>query len=619
MIRNLLILLLLVIASIFGFSWYHYHSVKNINSLTLEIEHFEDLQNINDPNKLIQSDLFKKLPQSQSNFGNIKTIQWFRFKLEAGLVPRELSLEITNHTINELELFELKNDTLISLGKTGDWYKFSQRPSPTKNFVYPINLDSYQKATYLLKVDKKDENLITEILLWNTNDFENSDQRTYFLWGFFVGIVLLIVMLSMIFGWLTKDPVYIWFTLYILGLSLRQLTDSGLGFQYIWYDFPIFNRPNPLLQALWLFLPTMLQFQQYFFELKKYHKKLYYLAEFFKYFFISLFCVFLILQLSGYVLNHNLYVLSAKIHSISSSLGTCVFLLIAIVHLRSKDILKRFFAIAILVQLLGFILVIVKNLLQQYQEKNLIMPESHIIYLWIFLIDMILFTYILSVRYRSSYNKNQQLQIGLIQVQQEVNQGVIDSLESEREQINLMLQSGVGDKLIEAQNQIKNLENTPLLSDSLKLIDKANQDLSKISKNLLPIEFAEKGLVQTVQELILKLNQTQKITFNYTVKGNETRLSTQKEVQIYRIISELINNILKHSAASIAQISFNYENQKLIVLTEDNGKGFEISKLDASTSGIGVKNLYSRVSYLKGEIKIDSGNEGTKITIEIPT
>lgn len=618
MTRNLIILLLLVISTIFGFSWYHFHSVKNINSLPLEIEHFQDQQNTTSPNQLITSHLFKKISPNQSNFGNTKAIQWFRFKLKSELVPKELSLEITNNSINELELFELKNNQLISLGKTGDWLKFSQRPSPTKTFVYPISLDSYQNATYLLKINKREENLVTNILLWNTHDFENSDQRTYFLWGFYIGIVLLIVVLNIIFGWLTKDPIYIWFTLYILGLSLRQLTDAGLGFQFFWYDFPIFNRPNPLLQALWLFLPAMIQFQQAFFELKKYRKKLFYISQFFKYFFFALFCIFLILQLTGFTITHNLYSLSAKIHSVSSLLATAVFLIIGFAHLRSDDILKRFFSIAILIQLLGFVLVIIKNLLQQYQELDLITPEPHIIYLWVFLIDLIFFTYILSVRYQNSHTQNQQLQIRLIQAQQEVNQGVIDSLESEREQINLMLKNGVGEKLIAAQNQIKNLESTALLTDSLKLIDKANQDLNKISKNLLPLEFAEKGFIQSVNELVLKLNQTQNISFNYAVKGEEQRISTQKEVQIYRIVSELINNILKHSGASEAKISFDYKPQKLIVLVKDNGKGFEISKLDDTESGIGVKNLHSRTRYLKGDVKIDSSQEGTTIKIEVP-
>lgn len=618
MTRKLTLLLLFSIVYIMVSSWYHYYSIKNIASLPLSIEYFEDKSENIEPKELIKSSLFKKMPQNKSNFGNVKFIQWFRFNLETDLVPKELSLEITNHTINELELFELKDSNFVSLGKTGDWYKFSQRPSPSKTFVYPIYLDSYQKGTYLLKIDKKQENLVTEILLWKTNDFENNDQRSYFLWGFFAGAVLLIMLLSIIFGWLTKDPIYIWFTFYVVGLALRQLADVGLGFQFFWYNFPDFNRPNSLLLALWLFLPSVFQFQQYFFELKKHHKIQFIICEVFKYFFIILFCTFLIFQLTGYTLTHNLYGLSARIHAIASSLGVVVFISVAVVQLRSEDRLKRFFSIAILIQMTGFMLVIAKNLLQQFQEINLLIPEPHIIYLMVFLIDMVFFTYILSIRYQSSHSQNQELNIGLIQVRQEVNQGVIDSLESEREEINLMLKQSVGDKLIEAQNQIKNLENTSLLSDSLKLINKANQDLSKISKNLLPIEFAEKGLVQTVHDLILKLNQTQKIAFNYTVKGKETRLSTQKEVQIYRIISELINNILKHSAASIAQISFNYENQKLIVLTEDNGKGFEISKVDENSSGIGVKNLRSRVSYLKGEINIDSGNEGTKIKIEVP-
>ncbi|NBA89045.1 hypothetical protein GVN16_24930 [Emticicia sp. CRIBPO] len=615
MTRNLVFLLLVVVLAISGLAWYHFDSVKTIKSLPLNLEHLEagDLP----PEVILKSSGFKAVVKQQLNYGYTENIHWFRFELEAGLVPRELSLEITNHVINNLELFEMKRDTMSSLGKTGDWYPFRHRPSPTKNFVYPIYLDSYEKAVYLLKIDKRYENLTTGINLWNTNDFENSDQRAYLLWGIFIGVVFLITVLNVIFGWITSDRIYIWFTFYIITLSLRQLADSGLAFQYIWPEWPAMNRPNQLLEMVWLFLVAMLKFQQYFFDLKNKHKVLYYLAQGFKYFFITGLLALLVLQISGFTSRVNIESYLIRIHTVASTLCTVLFFFIAAVGLRSADILQRFFAVAFFIQLIGFVFVIVQNLLN-YQSKGLFFIEAHIVYLLIFLIDMIFFVYILSVRYRNSHQRNQQLQIGLIQAQQDVNQRVIESLGSERGQINEMLAKGVGDLLLEAQNELKDVSKSAMLTDAVRLIDKAGQDLKQISLNLIPIEFAEKGLVKALNDMITGLNKTQKINFAFTVLGQEIKLTTAKEVQVFRIASEMINNILKHSEATKAEIKLDYKDKLLVLSASDNGKGFDLQELEHTSGGIGLKNFYSRASYLKAEINLSSGSDGTLVVLSIP-
>lgn len=615
MTRNLIFLLLIVVAAIAGLAWYHFDSVKTVSPQPLELSHMEAGELT--VAEVLESNDFKKIVNQKLNYGFTDKVHWFRFSLEAGLVPRELSLEISNHVINEVELFEIKNEYVYSKGKTGDWYPFRQRPSPTKTFVYPIYLDSYEKATYLLKLDKRHENLTTGIYLWNTNDFENSDQRAYLLWGILIGVVFLLTVLNTIFGWITSDKVYIWFTLYVIALTLRQLTDAGLAFQYLWPAFPDLNRPNQLLQMVWLFLVAMIQFQQYFFDLKHQQKWLFMIGQCFKYFFLAGIILLLVLQFSGVTRQYNLDLIMTRVHSVSSSLCTFFFFYIVGFGLRSKDILQRFFAAAFLIQLIGFVFVIVQNLMN-YQSKGVFFIEAHVVYLVIFLIDLIFFVYILSVRYRNSYQQNQALQIGLVQARQDVNKKIIESLSNEREQISETLQSSVGDKLEEARQQLNDTQNSPLLSDAVRLIDKAGQDLNQISLNLIPIAFAENGLVKTLEAMVSGLNRTQSIRFKFVMKGKEARLSTAREVQIYRIASEMINNILKHSEATKAEILLQYDEGNLLLCATDNGKGFDLQKLDETTGGIGIRNLYSRADYLKAGIKIDSDQKGTCIALTIP-
>ena len=83
---------------------------------------------------------------------------------------------------------------------------------------------------------------------------------------------------------------------------------------------------------------------------------------------------------------------------------------------------------------------------------------------------------------------------------------------------------------------------------------------------------------------------------------------------IYRIILELTNNIIKHSQATEGTIQLIHYNNHVEIMVEDNGKGFNNTKVD----GIGLSNVQSRVNFLQGNINIDTGNHGTTIMIRVP-
>lgn len=84
---------------------------------------------------------------------------------------------------------------------------------------------------------------------------------------------------------------------------------------------------------------------------------------------------------------------------------------------------------------------------------------------------------------------------------------------------------------------------------------------------------------------------------------------------LYRISNELLQNIVKHAEANEALISIAEQDGKIELIAEDNGKGMD---LNAPKSGIGLKNIRDRVTYLKGTLDLESNSSGTSITISIP-
>jgi signal transduction histidine kinase len=141
-------------------------------------------------------------------------------------------------------------------------------------------------------------------------------------------------------------------------------------------------------------------------------------------------------------------------------------------------------------------------------------------------------------------------------------------------------------------------------------------DLDRITRNALPVEFAEKGLAASLSELVEQLNGSQSVRFDFTMTGPKSFLSVAEEMHVYRIGTELINNVLKHAQATQTQVTLTCDADFVSLLVSDNGKGFTVNKRGTG-KGIGVQNLYARAQELGADVTIDSGAHGTTISVWI--
>lgn len=105
-----------------------------------------------------------------------------------------------------------------------------------------------------------------------------------------------------------------------------------------------------------------------------------------------------------------------------------------------------------------------------------------------------------------------------------------------------------------------------------------------------------------------------KIKINFDFAGDEISINKNVETHIYRIIQELVNNVVKHSKASVADVEINYDTPLITILVQDNGTGFSEVK---TSNGIGLSNIESRIRFLNAKIKKESNAEGTLFTILI--
>lgn len=205
----------------------------------------------------------------------------------------------------------------------------------------------------------------------------------------------------------------------------------------------------------------------------------------------------------------------------------------------------------------------------------------------------------------------------------------VDSLlkgqEEERSRLAKDLHDGLGGLLSGVKFSLSNMKNNLIVTPdnmavferSLDMIDTSIRELRRVAHNMMPEMLVNFGLDEALKEYCTSLNATKLIAVKYQSFGMETRLESSKEIIIYRIVQELLNNTLKHAAASEALVQLIKEEKRLSIVVEDNGKGFDPSILETS-KGAGWTNIRSRVDYLQGRMDLNSeAGKGTTITIEI--
>ena len=155
---------------------------------------------------------------------------------------------------------------------------------------------------------------------------------------------------------------------------------------------------------------------------------------------------------------------------------------------------------------------------------------------------------------------------------------------------------------------------------SKELVSKVITDLRDLSKSLNPEIIRKIGLSEAIQQELLIVAKTGQYEANLSELGDFYQFDPQKELIIYRIFQEIINNIIKHSRAKTVNVVLEYQPQSFILTVSDDGDGFNTSlESDKDNLGFGIRNMRNRAKLIGAEFKITSIiDEGTIISVELP-
>ena len=243
----------------------------------------------------------------------------------------------------------------------------------------------------------------------------------------------------------------------------------------------------------------------------------------------------------------------------------------------------------------------------------------------------VLFLLLISVFFLYYLNrKNKQLNAQKIEVLKRNQQtqrltSFIEGEERERRRIAKDLHDGLGAQLATAKMRINALEyeipklkNLPVYHRVQDLIDESCRNIREISHNMLPDVVEQHGLQSALRGLCQSTGEAHNIQVNFISFGLDKNLDNDLKISLYRIVQELLRNIVKHARAKEAIVQLIGEPGIVHLTVEDDGVGFEYD-LAISGDGIGLKSILSRVEYHEGTTNcISRVNEGTSFAIDIP-
>jgi len=218
------------------------------------------------------------------------------------------------------------------------------------------------------------------------------------------------------------------------------------------------------------------------------------------------------------------------------------------------------------------------------------------------------------------------MKTALMVQQQLATKAVLEAEEKERQRIAKDLHDSVGQMMsaakmnlsaFESEIKFQGEEQQLAFGRIIELVDESCKEVRNVSHNMMPNALLKSNLASAVREFVDKLDQ-KKLQVHLYTEGLDERLDSNIETVLYRVVQECVNNVIKHAAATTMDISLIKDKDGISATVEDNGSGFDTADKQ-KVNGMGLKNIVTRIEYLKGTVEFDSTpGKGTLVALYVP-
>lgn len=221
--------------------------------------------------KSLSSD-WNSVSKNYPNLGFTRSVIWLSLPFENTKNESAAKLlEIAFPLYDSIDVYFLKGNRLVTSYKSGDKYPFSERPLNHRNFLFPYTAYPNEKLRTLVRLQSTDV-MYLGVKVWESNEFFSEDQQHILLLGVFFGFLSIMLLYNLFIYFLVRNKTYIYYVWYTASIIYLQLTQKGLGYQYLWPDQPLFNHLS-IPMTVYLAMASSLFFIMYFLDLGKHNAR----------------------------------------------------------------------------------------------------------------------------------------------------------------------------------------------------------------------------------------------------------------------------------------------------------------------------------------------------------
>ena len=548
-----------------------------------------------------------------SKVSNLDGIIWLLIPIDSSNAPNLSHVVLTNPHINHLQGWWLDKDKNLikACQPTGDHASFNTREINTSCYIFQ-NPSISKSKFILLAADKRNEVLNLNIHFTNLSFVETRLTQETALFGWLIGIVAIIFIITWVLYFYAKDKIY----LYYGGFLFFMLSYSFADFSFWHWIFAYYTplnldaiRPVTLAISFVFYVFFILRALNVKKNLPQSYKILRFAFISFIIYVIAALCLYFLLQVNeiryyGILFSHYFQRL---------------LLVLLIVVVFQATIKKTPFALLVSLSLLLFLGVHLVN----YLFENGILPDQllyqHFLPI-IYTVDCLVMSVIIArtfIRFqRKSLDLSKELLIQNIDFTNKLN----EVKEKDLTRISQYLHDNIGAEISAMRYELEALKNNPNQTEALdRIIAKSSfiaTEVRNASHNLSPLMLERFGLQESVAQFLAQINKSAKCNFQLDVIGDLSLIDKNLNIVLFQIIQESIQNILKHANAKNTIIQILNEQKSVQLFVEDDGVGFDLALIKY---GLGLDSISKLIEFKQGVFKIVSEkNKGVKIYVELP-
>lgn len=549
---------------------------------------------------------------------------WFKFQMKNSTkITQTFVIDLPIPLYDEGMLFLVEKNKIIHQQFLSWDTPQLDRPIKHRNFIFPFTLQGNQEVTCYIKLRKEVGSIWIPVNIWEREAFDyyyySSD---YHIWGFVTGILLFVVFFSFLLLFAFKDMLYFYYGVYVLMALGFICTTQGYFIRfYVDGSFGVAGNRVRYVCSLLFLIAGLLFIRKYLrWDLIK--------NLFFRYATWVLIGTLVVMIIFLYV--DHLFLKDHLFHAYSSLVGNILSLIFWIPTLyvifgAIYCIIIRHFpkeAMYFLLANTPITFIVFHSALSNYEVLNGSRVVEIEYFAGAFILEIVGLMVLLAYRLKAMQDTSEKLFLEKTIAQQQRTEAILEAEEKERVRIARDLHDGIGQMIAAARMALgnflskKKVENEDI-QNSLDLLEESIKEIREISHNMMPGALTKLGLSTALKQFVNKINALGGLQIDLQIIGIKERLSEKVETMLYRVVQEVLNNIIRHADATKVNIELVKHESELILVIEDNGKGFNINELQ--NQGVGIKNITTRVEYLNGSVNFDSAlGRGTSVIVEIP-